>query len=150
MDFHKKGYINTQQDKIRIFIHGKCAQIYNHAVAEPQLSPIDNEDLKAGANRADGSRADIRINGFFKDIQNTFAYIKALNIKSPTYAQETPKYGLEKGEKEKDRKYKNRVKKIENRCFTQSSVLCRSSAEAPQARTLLTMLITELTEKRKR
>lgn len=90
-----------RHDRIRIFIYHQASQVYKDSALEPRLSPVLDEDLPQDANLANDAHSDIRINNFHRDLQNTFLYIKVMNIKASSYAEDLPKDTQMKGEKEK-------------------------------------------------
>ena len=83
---------------------------------EPALQQVSNE-IVTGLN-ADGCHPDIRARGFWRKAQNAFFDVQISNINSDTYKNLAPEKVYERLEREKRRRYNNRVMNIEHGTFT--------------------------------
>ena len=67
--------------------------------------------------KPDKSRADIRINVFNREFQNSFLGVKEKNIQAKSHERHSFAKALEQAEDEKDKKYKQRIEDVENVTF---------------------------------
>ena len=115
---------------------------------ELKLQPVGEINLAPGTNNADEERADIRVKGLHRELQNTFIDVRITNISAKSYLHILPKEALKKAEDEKERQYKDRIQKVENANFA-LMIFSSNGARAPQTKNLLAKLITKLALKKK-
>ena len=144
----KGGYIIMRHDKIKNYLFKKVSQIYKDTQIEPKLHPVGEENLAVGTDLTEGARSDIRIRGMHREFQNTFIDVKVTNVCADTYAHQSPNETLKKSEETKERKYKDRIQKVENGIFIPAIFSC-NGARAPQTKILLAKIITKISLKKK-
>ena len=83
---------------------------------EPSLQRISNEVVNS--LNADGCHPDIRARGFWRRGQNAFFDVKLSNINADSYKHLPPQKVYERLERDKRRKYNDRVLNIELGTFT--------------------------------
>ena len=111
------GYIGRRHNSIRDHIHARAKQIFHDTELEPKLLPIGEHSLPKGANKREGARADIRINGYLRDYQNTYFDIQVINAQAPIHQKDTPKQALKNAHNNKELLYKERIESIEGGTF---------------------------------
>ena len=68
---HYGEYVNLRHNAVIDFIHKKTAMVYNDMEIEPNLRPVEDQTLNAGANVTEGARTDARVMDFGRPFQNT-------------------------------------------------------------------------------
>ena len=98
---------------------------------EPELLPVGNTEL-TGSNVAEKSRLDVSAVGIWGAMERTFVDVRVMHPNSPSYMNNTPKQLYEKHEKEKKRKYNQRVLQVEKGSFT-PLIFTTSGGMGPEA-----------------
>ena len=111
------GYVAKRHNSIRDLLHAKAKMIFNDTEVEPKLLPVEEHTLAVGANRSDGARADVRINGYTGQYQNTFFDVQVINVQAPSHQNDTPKEAMRKAESKKEKMYKERIESIDGGTF---------------------------------
>ena len=109
---HIGGYINMRHDKIRDYIHTKASSIYKDVEKEPELKPINDQNLAQGRNTADGARTDIRIRSFDRELHDTHIDVKVINLQADAHKSLEPKEAISKAEQGKVKLYRDRLSKV--------------------------------------
>ena len=118
------GFTIWRHDTIRNTIHDLVKDVCKDTRKEPGLIPVGDRQLPAGANRADGARADVSTLGFWRPLCRAFFYVKVFNPLAKTnWTMEIPKmYTFHEGLKKV--KYNARILEIDQGTFTPLIVSC--------------------------
>jgi hypothetical protein len=116
LNCHRGGFVIMRHNEIRDFEANLLKKVCTDVEIEPPLQQISNE-VVTGLS-ADGCHPDIRARGFWRKAQNAFFDVQISNINSDSYKQLPPKKVYERLEREKRRRYNNRVMNIEHGTFT--------------------------------
>merc|ERR1712055_386413 len=85
-------------------------------VVEPQLLPLDNEDISGALG--DRAAPDISSRGIWSTFERTFFDVRVLHPNAPSYQSSSLSSLYSNHEKEKMRKYNSRVLTVEKGSFT--------------------------------
>ena len=110
------GYVIIRHNEVRNFEANLLRKVCNDTQIEPPLQSLSNEVVTSLTG--DGCRPDIRARGFWRDGQNAFFDVKVSNINSETYKNTSIKKVFQQHEREKRRKYNDRVINVEHGTFT--------------------------------
>ena len=116
-----------RHDRIKNYNFKNVSQIYKDTQLEPKLQSVGEENLSVGTDLTDGARSDIRIRGLHREYQNTFIDVKVTNVCANIYAQQSPNDTLKKAEETKEKKYKDRIQKVENGNFISAIFSCKGA-----------------------
>ena len=111
------GYVAKRHNSIRDLLYAKAKLIFNDTEVEPKLLPVEEHTLAVGAIRSDGARADVRINGYTGQYQNTFFDVQVINVQALSHQNDTPKAAMKKAEEKKEKMYKERIESIDGGTF---------------------------------
>ena len=116
MNCHRGGFVIIRHNEIRDFEANLLKKVCTDTEIEPPLQSLSNEVVDS----LDGDRChpDIRARGFWRKGQNAYFDVKVSNINSDSYKNLPPHKVYEKHEREKRRKYNDRVLNVEHGTFT--------------------------------
>ena len=96
-----------RHNEIRDFEGNLLKKVCQDVELEPSLQRISNEVVNS--LNADGCHPDIRARGFWRRGQNAFFDVKLSNINADSYKHLPPQKVYERLERDKRRKYNDRV-----------------------------------------
>ena len=102
------------------FIASLLSEVCHNVCVEPHLQPLTGETFPlASANVEDGARLDVASDGFWGSRhQRVFIDVKVFNPNAPSYRASSLSSLYRRLEKEKQRKYEQRIREVEMGCFT--------------------------------
>ena len=112
------GFVIMRHNEIRDLEAELLGDICKDVRIEPELLPVGNVSLPPGANIADKARLDTASLGLFSPFERNFTDVRISNFNSPSLKDKTPAKLYELHEKEKMRKYNQRVIQVEKGTFT--------------------------------
>jgi hypothetical protein len=113
------GFIHMRHNDVRDLFGEECKKVLNDVQLEPPLQPLNGEQLvPASANTADDARADIRVKGFWIRQQSAFFDTRIFYPHAQCYQGQPLKKIYTSIEKEKKRKYCDRILQVEHGTFT--------------------------------
>ena len=116
MNCHRGGYVIIRHNEIRDFEGQLLKKVCTDVEIEPKLQQVSNEVVNSLSG--DGCHPDVRARGFWRRGQNAFFDVKVTNINSDSYRSMPPLKVYERHEREKRRKYNDRILNIEHGTFT--------------------------------
>ena len=111
------GYVNMRHNGLRNLEAEILKEICKDVKIEPELIPVGNTELP-GSNLAEKARLDVSAVGLWSTMERTFVDVRVMHPNSPSYVNNTPQQLYAKHEKEKKRKYNQRVLQVEKGSFT--------------------------------
>ena len=121
------------------------AKVCSDVQIEPGLQPVVTDEAN-GNNAADEARLDIRSRGFWRRGQNAFFDVRVTNASAVSQMTQPLKSLLVKHEKEKKRKYSQRVMDVEQGTFT-PLVFTVNGSMGPECEQFHRCLASKLAEK---
>ena len=119
MNCKKGGFIHMRHDNIRNFDANLLKLVCNDVEIEPTLQPLSGESLVGQeTNNGDDVRLDIRARSFWRNGQSAFFDVRVTNTNSASQINKPVSKIYESHEKEKKRKYSQRIINIEHGTFT--------------------------------
>jgi len=119
MSCKKGGFIGIRHNDLRDLFGNLLKEICNDTEIEPKMLPLTGEVLnQVTATRGDESRLDIRARGFWCNGQQAFFDIRVFDPNAKRYLTSTIEKSYITNEKEKKRKYNERVLQVEHGTFT--------------------------------
>ena len=112
------GYIIRRHDRIRDLLAKVMNKVLLGVRIEPPLQPLTGEELSGGSNEEDGDRVDIVARDFWQMHELAFFDIKVFNPLARTYMNQSLDAAFKTNEKNKKRKYNNRIIQVEKGTFT--------------------------------
>ena len=114
----KGGFVNQRHNRVRNLFANIISEVHKDVAIEPTLMPLTGEQLPASANTADEARLDISARGFWQDGQRAFFDVRVFNPFAPTHLHSTIAKCFEINEREKKRKYNQRIIQLEHGTFS--------------------------------
>ena len=114
----KGGLINQRHNRMRDLFASVMNEVHNDVAIEPQLMPLTGEQLPISANKADDARADISTRGFWQDGQRAFFDVTVFNPFAQSHQNSSLEKNFAASEKDKKRKYNQRVLELEHGTFS--------------------------------
>ena len=118
MSCMKDGFISQRHNRVRNFLADVLSEVQNDVAIEPVLMPLTGEELPQSANITDEARLDISARGFWQDGQRAFFDVRVFNPFAPTHLQSSLAKCFDNNEREKKRKYNQRVIQLEHGTFS--------------------------------
>ena len=114
------GFPTIQHNELRDFTAEKLSEVCHNVCIEPHLQPLTGEKFNfATTNVTDGARADVSAQGFWGDrYQRAFFDVKVFNPNSSSYRNLQLTTAYRNQEREKQRKYEQRIREVEMGSFT--------------------------------
>jgi len=121
--------------------------VCKEVLIEPPLQPVTGESLRPGTTLEDGARLDIAARGLWSPMEMAFFDVRVIHPEAESNAKhKTPTKMYTSHEREKERKYGDRCKQIENGTVT-GLIFSTSGGMGPQATMFLKRLATLLVAK---
>ena len=114
----KGGFVHMRHNHLRDLNAEMQREVCRDVVIEPNLIPLDNEELDDGTARGDKNAPDISSRGLWSNFERTFYDVRVLHPNAPSYQRTDLDKLYERHEKEKMRKYNSRVITVERGSFT--------------------------------
>ena len=114
------GFPTIRHNELRDFTAEKLSEVCHNVCIEPHLQPLTGEKFNfATTNVTDGARADVSAQGFWGDrYQRAFFDVKVFNPNSSSYRNLQLTTAYRNQEREKQRKYEQRIREVEMGSFT--------------------------------
>lgn len=115
----KGGFTILRHNEIRDLTANVLSEVCHNVCIEPHLQPLSGEVLTgACANREDGARVDIAVDGFWGDTREwAFFDVRIFNPMARSNCQPIQSC-YRKHENEKKRAYEQRIREVEHGSFT--------------------------------
>ena len=114
------GFPSMRHNEIRDVLGALVSEVATVATIEPTLQPLTGETfVRRTTTQDDDARLDIYARGFWGGrSEDAFFDVRILNPNAPSYRCLKPSSCYNRAEKEKDRKYGDRVRQVEHASFT--------------------------------
>ena len=114
------GFPTIRHNELRDFTASLLSEVCHNVSVEPQLQPLTGETFPlASANVEDGARLDVAASGFWgSSHQKVFLDVKVFNPNALSYRGSSLSSLYRRLEREKQRKYEQRIREVEMGCFT--------------------------------
>ena len=112
------GYIIMRHNNLRDVNAGFQREVCRDVVIEPSLIPIEGENTNVDGATEDRAHPDISSRGLWSPFERTFYDVQVIHPNSPSYLDKKPCQLLLEKEKNKMRKYNQRVLQVEKGTFT--------------------------------
>ena len=127
MSCQKGGFISTPHDEIRDITCSLLKEVCSDVTKEPLLQSLQGEKFNyKTANVEQEARVDIRARVFWNRGQNAFFDLRVFNPLAPCYSRLSLNAAHAKNERDKTRKYGERIINVEQGTFT--PLLCISGS----------------------
>ena len=117
MSCQKGGFISIRHDQIRDITCSLLKEVCSDVTKEPLLQPLQEFNYKS-ANIEQEERVNISARGFWNRGQNSFFDIRVFNPLAPRYSGLSLDATHAKNERDKTRKYSERIINVEQGTFT--------------------------------
>ena len=114
----KGGYVSLRHNRVRDLEASLMREVCHNVQTEPELLPIDREEHSESGTVAERARLDVAGVGVWGAYEKTFLDIRIMHPNSPSYVNKPVDDVYELHEKQKKRKYNERVLQIEKGSFT--------------------------------
>ena len=116
----KGGFVIQRHNELRDLTADLLSEVCKDVCVEPQLQELTGESLTNGrsANRSNEARLDISARGVWCRNQRAFFDVRVFNPNAPRYVHQSLPKTYVTHEREKKRKYNERVLEVENGSFT--------------------------------
>ena len=114
------GFPTIRHNELCDFTASLLSEVCHGVSVEPHLQPLTGETFSlASAIVEDGARLDVAVNGFWGSRhQRVFIVVKVFNPNASSYRDSSLSLLYRRLEKEKRRKYEQRIRDVEMGCFT--------------------------------
>jgi hypothetical protein len=112
----KGGYVAMRHNNLRDLNEDFQREVCRDVVSEPSLIPLENEEVIG--TQADRAAPDISSRGLWSTFERTFYDVRVFHPNSPSYQSKSVEQLYKVHEKEKMRKYANRIMTVEKGSFT--------------------------------
>jgi len=143
------GYRTIQHNEVRdVFAHAMREAGHTAVEVEPALQPLTGEvfDFKS-ANKEPDARSDIKVRGFWRNMQQAFFDVKVVSPYARSYSRLTAAQLYRMAEKSKMREYAERIREVEHGTFN-ALVFTTAGGAAPQSSAILKRLAEQISEKK--
>ena len=115
----KGGFVTIRHNEIRDVTARMLKEVTNDVRVEPPLQKLTGEKFESNsANQSDDARLDISARGFWISGQKAFFDVRVFNPLAKRYRNTNLQKCYEQNEKEKKKKYNERVLNVEQGSFT--------------------------------
>ncbi len=146
------GFRDMRHNNVGAEVVSPMKIVHNDVETEPVLQPVPEilrKTLKkkyATTNTEDGARADIRVNGFWKENQQAFFDIRVFYPHACSYAKMSLDQMYKSHRAQKKREYCSRINEVEHGSF--SPLICSSNGSVDdQTEIVLKRLASKVAEK---
>ena len=112
------GFVIIRHDEIRNFNADVLKKLCNDVQVEPQLQPLNGEQVSSGSVTGDEARLDIRARGFWRSGQSALFGIRVTNTNADSARALSFSQNYRRHEQEKKRNSNDKVMNIEQGTFT--------------------------------
>ena len=105
----KGGFVIIRDNEIRNFNADLLKKVCNDVQVEPQLQPLNGEQVSNGSVTGDEARLDIRARGFWRTGKSAFFDIRVTNTNANSARAVSSSQMYRRHEQEIKRKYNDRV-----------------------------------------
>ena len=115
----KGGFVILRHNHIRNTTAPLLTEVCKDVRVELQLQPLSHETFsKKAANKSDQARVDISVRDFSLTGQVVFLDVRVFNPTAKRYVNQEPLKSYKLNEKEKKKKYNERIPQVEHITFT--------------------------------
>ncbi len=115
----KGGFVTMRHNNIRDFTAYILSEVCNDVALEPLLTPLSGEVFKKKSTATeDNARLDCSVRGFYIKGNKLYLDVKVFNPLAKVYSNQTLKASHNSNEKDKKRKYEDRILEVEHGSFT--------------------------------
>ena len=114
----KGGYVSMRHNQLRDIEADLLREVCKDVRTEPELIPLETEDLGRRGNTADKARLDISARGVWSPMERAFFDVRVTHPNAPSNRQKTLEQIYKAHEQEKKALYNERVLQVEKGCFT--------------------------------
>ena len=111
------GYVIMRHDRVRNMEANILKDVCKDVRIEPELLPVDNASVDSSST-AERARLDISAVGIWSPMERTFLDVRIVHPNSASYRDKEIKQIYDQHEKEKKRKYNQRIVQVERATFT--------------------------------
>ena len=111
------GYVIMRHDRVRNLEANLLKDVCKDIRIEPELLPVGNTDVN-DSSTAERARLDISAVGVWSPMERTFFDVRVVHPNSASYKDKDIKQIYDQHEKEKKRKYNQRIVQVERATFT--------------------------------
>ena len=148
MTCKKGGFISMRHDEVRDLTFEMLKEVCKDVSKEPQLQPLSGETFAyRTANRDPEARVDVSARGFWTRGQKAFFDVRIFEPSADCYQNMDLQAAHLKNEREKMRKYGERIRNVEQGTFT-PLVFTTSGGMAYQAKMFYSRLADLMSEKK--
>jgi len=135
------GYRTIQHNEVRDVLAQAMREAGHSAVeVEPALQPLSGEVFEfKSANKEPDARSDIKVSGFWRNMQQAFFDVKVVSPYARSYSRLTAAQLYRMAEKSKMREYSERIREVEFGSFN-ALVFTTAGGAAPQSSAILKRL----------
>ena len=113
------GFISIRHDEIRDITCSLLKEVCSDVTKEPLLQPLQGEEFNYKTAKVEQeARVDISARGFWYRFQKSFFDIRVFNPLAPCYSRLSLDAAQAKNERDKIRKYSERIINVEQGTFT--------------------------------
>ena len=142
------GYVILRHNVVMDTLAEVLQEVCKDVQVEPQLLPVTGEVLPAGANVADGARADVSVLGLWHPMNRAFIDALVFNPHAPSNAAKGLKQAHLHYQQDKKRSYLARILQVEKGTFSPAVFSCSGGA-SPETSKLLQAIAEKMAVKRK-
>ena len=143
----KGGYIIFRHNRLRDCFADFLKLFCNDVRTEPRLIPT-REELVRGSEQGDGAKLDVSARGIWSPLENTYLDIRVTHPNTPSQQTKSIDAIYATHEKEKKRKYLDRILQVEKSSFT-PVVMSTAGGFAPEAERLVKRIAERIAHKKK-
>ncbi len=141
------GFPTLRHNEVRDITATLLTEACHEVCVEPDLQPVAPGQLSGAANQRDGARLDVAANGVWGGrYEKTYLDVRIVNPHAPSNRNQGLTAMFTKHEREKKRKYDQRIREVEHSTFT-PLVLSVSGGMGNEATTFYKRLASLLAEK---
>ena len=113
------GFPSIRHNEVRDILGTLVSEVSSATEIEPVLRTLTGETFQLRTTTTDDdARLDIYARGFWGRSEDAFFDVRVMNPNAPSYRHLDPSACYRQAEKEKDRKYGERVRRVEHAAFT--------------------------------
>ena len=148
LNCHRGGFIIIRHNEIRDFEANMLKLVCNDVKVEPELQPLDNEQLRSATLTGEQARPDIRARGFWRPAQAAFFDVKVINPNADSYLNIPTKKVYERAENAKKSSYNDRIINVEHGTFS-PLIFSINGGMGPQAMRFSKLLCDKISYKKR-
>ena len=145
----KGGFVSLRHNQIRNITASLLKEVCHNVCIEPRLQQLTGESFnERTANESDDARADVSAQSFWITGQTAFLDVRVFNPNAKRYVSQELSKAYDVNEKEKKKKYNERIQQVEHGTFT-PLVMSAFGGMGRECRKFYARLAAMIAEKRK-